>query len=221
MRFAPTLRKKPQPSASRPLSTAFSTALDDDQEEEDVVPESKGGVPRIARVGKASLNVEPIRRPPPSKWGAGSSMAAQEAILLEAKAKAAALAAANSSSTTKSSTLSSATPRLSGGPTRIRRIIPIPPSMTLEDETILPTSSAVGTDVNGFASTSIGIKLAKEQDRKNNRRGKKRKGQGGGGNGEDPALRYGEIPYDPARPCDYVRFSLLSFVSGPPCCSQH
>jgi splicing factor 45 len=84
--------------------------------------------------------------------------------------------------------------------------------MTLEDENILPTASAVGTDVNGFASTAMGQKLAKEQEKKNNKRGKKRKGQGGGGGGEDPALRYGEIPYDPARPCDYVSLRRSSLV---------
>lgn len=158
----------------------------------------------MAKVGKASLNVEPIKRPPPSKWGAGSSMAAQEAILLEAKAKAAAAAAAQGASTsTNQSSSTASAPRRTGAALRVRRIIPIPPSMTLEDETILPTASAAGTDVNGFAATAMGQKLAKEQERKNNKRGKKRKGHGGGG-GEDPALRYGDIPYDPARPCDYV-----------------
>ncbi|GAA6007805.1 hypothetical protein JCM11491_003970 [Sporobolomyces phaffii] len=212
LRFAPVQRKKPgaasAATASRPLATAFSTALDDDDDPV-TAPSGSGGAPRIAKVGKASLNVEPIKRPPPSKWGAGSSMAAQEAILLEAKAKAAAAAAADAASASASASHSSnsaATPRRTGAPTRIRRVIPIPPSMTLEDELILPTPSAAGTDVNGFASTAMGLKLAKEQEKKNNKRGKKRKGQGGGGAAEDPALRYGEIPYDPARPCDYAGY---------------
>ncbi|GAA5903753.1 uncharacterized protein JCM6883_005103 [Sporobolomyces salmoneus] len=214
LRFAPTQRKKPSSLAStssRPISTAFSTSLDEDDETPIAPSTNATGVPRMAKVGKSSLNVEPIKRPPPSKWGAASSMAAQEAILLEAKAKAAAAAAAaansssNSTNQTNFASSSNAPARRTGAPTRIRRIIPIPPSMTLEDETILPTAgSAAGTDVNGFASTAMGQKLAKEQEKKNNKRGKKRKGQGGGG--EDPALRYGEIPYDPARPCDYAGY---------------
>ncbi|GAA5948564.1 hypothetical protein JCM3765_004927 [Sporobolomyces pararoseus] len=216
LRFAPTQRKKPTNSSSsistaRPISTAFSTSLEDDEDDQPA-PTAKpiGGVPRMAKVGKASLNVEPIKRPPPSKWGAASSMAAQEAILLEAKAKAAAAAAKDNNNSSNSSSsnpsTSSTGPRRTGAATRIRRIIPIPPSMTLEDETILPSASAAGTDVNGFASTAMGQKLAKEQEKKNNKRGKKRKGQGGGGGGEDPALRYGEIPYDPSRPCDYAGY---------------
>ncbi|GAA5976992.1 hypothetical protein JCM5350_007519 [Sporobolomyces pararoseus] len=216
LRFAPTQRKKPTNSSSssistaRPISTAFSTSLEDDEDDQ---PSSNakpvGGVPRMAKVGKASLNVEPIKRPPPSKWGAASSMAAQEAILLEAKAKAAAAASKDNNSSNSSSSYHSTSgtaPRRTGAATRIRRIIPIPPSMTLEDETIFPSASAAGTDVNGFASTAMGQKLAKEQEKKNNKRGKKRKGQGGGGGGEDPALRYGEIPYDPSRPCDYAGY---------------
>ncbi|GAA5935861.1 uncharacterized protein JCM15063_001828 [Sporobolomyces koalae] len=206
LRFAPTQRKKPTTAPAKPtLATAFSTALDDDDDDALAAPAPHAGAPRIAKAGKASLNVEPVRRPPPSKWGAGSSMAAQEAILLEAKAKAAAAAAAAGATATATTSSTSAT-RRSGAPTRIRRIIPIPPSMTLEDETILPTPSAAGTDVNGFAATAIGQKLAKEQERKNNKRGKKRKGQSGPGAFDDPALRYGEIPYDPARPCDYAGY---------------
>ncbi|GAA5831102.1 hypothetical protein JCM3766R1_006236 [Sporobolomyces carnicolor] len=207
LRFAPTQRKKPSAaSTARPLSNAFSANLDEDDDTPAQPPANAIGVPRMAKVGKASLNVEPIKRPPPSKWGAGSSMAAQEAILLEAKAKAAAAAAAQGASTsTNQSSSTASAPRRTGAALRVRRIIPIPPSMTLEDETILPTASAAGTDVNGFAATAMGQKLAKEQERKNNKRGKKRKGHGGGG-GEDPALRYGDIPYDPARPCDYAGY---------------
>jgi len=139
-------------------------------------------------------------------------MAGQEAVLLEAKAKAAALAAAESAGGGGEKVQQK---RTSGGPTRVRRIIQIPPSMTLEDEVILPTMPAGGGggDVNGFANSAAGIKLAKELERKNNKnnkRGKKRKG-GGNGAGEDPALRYGEIPYDPARPCDYVSFPSFAF----------
>ncbi|GAA5855484.1 hypothetical protein JCM5353_008894, partial [Sporobolomyces roseus] len=202
LRFAPTQRKKPISTPSRPLSTAFSTSLDDDEPTTEPIPSTS----RIVKAGKAALNVEPIKRPPPSKWGAASSMAGQEAVLLEAKAKAAALAASASAG---GGGVEKVQKRTSGGPVRVRRIIQIPPSMTIEDEVILPTATVGGGgDVNGFASSAAGIKLAKETERKNNKnnkRGKKRKG-GGNGAGEDPALRYGEIPYDPARPCDYAGY---------------
>lgn len=49
-------------------------------------------------------------------------------------------------------------------------------------------------DVNGFRQTAQG----KRANKKN--KGKK----GGGGKKEDPALVFGDSPYEPSRPCDYV-----------------
>ncbi|CEQ41883.1 SPOSA6832_03620 [Sporobolomyces salmonicolor] len=181
LRFAPTVRKKPSTPASRPsaaaLKSAFSTADDDTP-----APSSSNLGPRIAARGKASLSVAPPKAPPPSKWSAVSTPVPE---VFAARTE-----------TAPSASPRPATPSSRATSIRIRRVIAIPPSMTLDDD--LP--SAAGTDVNGFQATAVGKKAAQQQAKKGKRRGK-----GGGGNREDPALAYTDVPYDPARPCDYVR----------------
>ncbi|GAA5930638.1 hypothetical protein JCM1841_006824 [Sporobolomyces salmonicolor] len=182
LRFAPTVRKKPSTPASRPsaaaLKSAFSTADDDTP-----APSSSNLGPRIAARGKASLSVAPPKAPPPSKWSAVSTPVPE---VFAARTE-----------TAPSASPRPATPSSRATSIRIRRVIAIPPSMTLDDD--LP--SAAGTDVNGFQATAVGKKAAQQQAKKGKRRGK-----GGGGNREDPALAYTDVPYDPARPCDYSAY---------------
>ncbi|GAA5868421.1 hypothetical protein JCM1840_006989 [Sporobolomyces johnsonii] len=182
LRFAPTVRKKPSTPASRPsaaaLKSAFSTADDDAP-----APSPSNFGPRIAAKGKASLSVAPPKAPPPSKWSAVSTPLPE---VLAARSESA-----------PSASPRPATPSSRPTSTRIRRVIAIPPSMTLDDD--LP--SAAGTDVNGFQATVAGKKAAQQQAKKG-----KRRGRGGGANREDPALAYTDVPYDPARPCDYSAY---------------
>lgn len=65
--------------------------------------------------------------------------------------------------------------------------------MTLEED--------VG-DVNGFAQTAAGKKAAQMERKRNKKRGGKAR--------DDPALAFADVPYDPARPCDYVRVTAPS-----------
>lgn len=59
--------------------------------------------------------------------------------------------------------------------------------MTLDDE----------EDVNGFKQTSMGKRAEK---RKAHVVGQGKRGRKGG----DPALAFGDTPYEPSKPCDYV-----------------
>lgn len=66
--------------------------------------------------------------------------------------------------------------------TSARRVLAKPPPMTLDDD-----------DINGFKQTTQGKRLENRKSR--SKKGKRK---------DDPALQYGDVPYDPARPCDYV-----------------
>ncbi|GAA5925681.1 hypothetical protein JCM3775_001471 [Rhodotorula graminis] len=182
LRFAPTARKKPATTSSRPpvaaLRAAFS-AVDDDAVA--AVPANAAG-PRIAAVGKASLTANPDKAPPPSKWSAVTRTAVDVKPF------------ASSSSTSGTSTPAARTgsPAAGGAPTatRARRVIAVPPAMVLEDD--------VG-DVNGFAQSAAGKKAAQVERKRGKKRGKAR---------DDPALAFADVPYDPARPCDYSAYKM-------------
>lgn len=68
--------------------------------------------------------------------------------------------------------------------TRVGRVIAKPPPMTLDDD-----------DVNGFRQSTAGKSSMRNENRGSRKKGKRK---------EDPALQFGDTPYDPARPCDYV-----------------
>lgn len=220
LRFAPTARKRPnalagstaKPSASAiALKSAFGAAADDD-DDDDGDARDRGGpgttgnhkrgadhppAYRIPTVGKAALTAAPEKAPPVNKWSAVSRPVEEIKPFASTSTAPSRLASpADAASQTKAG----GKPR-----TRTRRVIANPPAMTLEDEP-LAASTAGGTDVNGFAASAAGQKLAAQQ---NKRRGNKKKKRGGaageGGPHEDPALAFADVPYDPARPCDYVR----------------
>lgn len=211
LRFAPTARKRPnqgglatagaRPSASAlALKSAFGAAADDEDDEGGNARKASGkpathGIPsgfRIAAVGKAALTAAPEKAPPVNKWSAVSRP------VQEIKPFASTSGTGSGSGSRIASPATAAADDKAQPRTRTRRIIANPPPMTLDD---LPLSAAStpGTDVNGFAQSTAGKKLAAQQTKK---RGKKKRG----GNGaDDPELAFADVPYDPARPCDYVR----------------
>ncbi|TKA58408.1 hypothetical protein B0A53_00147 [Rhodotorula sp. CCFEE 5036] len=213
LRFAPTARKRPnaaagnaaKPSASAiALKSAFGAAADDDDngdanDSSSAAAGSKKGVSsgafRIATVGKAALTAAPEKAPPVNKWSAVSRP------VEEIKPFASTSSTANSSSSRLASPADNTKPR-----TRARRVIANPPAMTLEDAPLAASTAGGIVDVNGFAASAAGKKLAAQQNKK---RGKKKRGGAGAGDGggphEDPALAFADVPYDPARPCDYRR----------------
>ncbi|GAA6050772.1 hypothetical protein JCM3770_001637 [Rhodotorula araucariae] len=179
LRFAPTARRKPTPASSRPPAAALLSvfgAVDDDATAE-ALP-AGAAAPRMAAVGKASLTAAPDKAPPPSKWSAVTRTP------VEVKPYASTSTGGDSATAapTARSTVSTTTR------TRVRRIIAVPPAMTLDDDL---------ADVNGFAQTAAGKKAAQLEKKRNKKRGKAR---------DDPALAFADIPYDPARPCDYSAY---------------
>ncbi|POY72424.1 hypothetical protein BMF94_4250 [Rhodotorula taiwanensis] len=214
LRFAPTARKRPnqgglatagaRPSASAlALKSAFGAAADDDDDNDEGGNANKAsgkpaahGIPsgfRIAAVGKAALTAAPEKAPPVNKWSAVSRP------VQEIKPFASTSGTGSGSGSRIASPATTAADDKARPRTRTRRIIANPPPMTLDD---LPLSAAStpGTDVNGFAQSTAGKKLAAQQTKK---RGKKKRG----GNGaDDPELAFADVPYDPARPCDYSAY---------------
>ena len=69
---------------------------------------------------------------------------------------------------------------------RVGRVIPKPPPMTLDDDDV---------------STSLQSRATRNDNRGSRKKGKRK---------EDPALQFGDTPYDPARPCDYVCLGMYS-----------
>ncbi|GAA5898302.1 hypothetical protein JCM8208_006938 [Rhodotorula glutinis] len=184
LRFAPTTRKKPASTSSRPPVAALRAAFGAVDDDAAVVAPSNAPGSRIAAVGKASLTANPDKAPPPSKWSAVTRTAVDVKPF------------ASSSSTSGASTPAARTGSPAAGgsaptATRTRRVIAVPPAMVLEDE--------VG-DVNGFAQSAAGKKAAQAE----RKRGKKR----GGEARDDPALAFADVPYDPARPCDYSAYKM-------------
>ncbi|BGP38548.1 hypothetical protein JCM10450v2_002497 [Rhodotorula kratochvilovae] len=177
LRFAPTARRKPAAPSSRTPAAALLSAFGavEDDASSDAAP-AGAAAPRIAKVGKASLTAAPDKAPPPSKWSAVTRTATV--------VKPFASTGGNSGSSTPVRTAAPATTS-----TRVRRVIAVPPAMTLDDD--------VGTDVNGFAQTAAGKKAAQMEKKRNKKRGKAR---------DDPALAFADVPYDPARPCDYSAY---------------
>ncbi|GAA5869078.1 hypothetical protein JCM3774_002468 [Rhodotorula dairenensis] len=217
LRFAPTARKRPnapagvaaRPSASAiALKSAFGAAADDDDDGDHPggpTGAKKDPVPayRIPAVGKAALTAAPERAPPVNKWSAVSRPVEEIKPF-----------ASTSSTSAPSSRLASpadSNAQTTAPRTRARRVIANPPAMTLEDAPLAAATAGGIVDVNGFASSAAGKKLAAQQ---NKRRGKKKRGGGGGGGAgdgsggahEDPALAFADVPYDPARPCDYSAY---------------
>ena len=220
LRFAPTARKRPnaaagnaaKPSASAiALKSAFGAAADDDDngdanDSSSAAAGSKKGVSsgafRIATVGKAALTAAPEKAPPVNKWSAVSRP------VEEIKPFASTSSTANSSSSRLASPADNTKPR-----TRARRGVANTPAMTLEDAPLAASTAGGIVDVNGFAASAAGKKLAAQQNKK---RGKKKRGGAGAGDGggphEDPALAFADVPYDPARPCDYVRGRVIPSI---------
>lgn len=66
--------------------------------------------------------------------------------------------------------------------------------MTLDDD-----------DVKGFKQTAAGKRAVRNEGKSGRKKGKKR---------EDPALQFGDTPYDAARPCDYVRVLKMAGPAG-------
>ncbi|BGP54475.1 hypothetical protein JCM8202_001553 [Rhodotorula sphaerocarpa] len=220
LRFAPTVRKKPNSqgvaanargSASAfALKSAFGAAADDDDGGNDGSPAARGsgagaGMPagyRMATVGKAALTAMPEKAPPVNKWSAVSRP------VEEIKPFAGSSKANSASNMQRASpvTADSATSDPSAGRARARprRIIANPPAMTLDDAP-LAAATTPGTDVNGFEQSAAGKKLAAQQNKKRGGK-KKRGGAGGAGPHEDPALAFADVPYDPTRPCDYSAY---------------
>ncbi|BGP30742.1 hypothetical protein JCM10296v2_002499 [Rhodotorula toruloides] len=178
LRFAPTVRKKPATPSSRPsavaLKSVFGTADDDSAA---AAPPAAAG-PRIAAVGKASLVAAPDKAPPPSKWGAVSKPA------VEVKPFAGGSVTSDSGTSTPAKPATSSRTR-----TRVRRVIAVPPAMVLEEDL---------SDVNGFAATAAGKKLAQMEKKKGKKKGRMQR--------DDPALAFADVSYDPARPCDYSAY---------------
>lgn len=167
------------------------------------------GAFRIAAVGKAALTAAPEKAPPVNKWSAVSRP-------VEEIKPFASTSTVGSSSSRLASPADNANINPNKPRTRARRVIANPPAMTLEDAP-LAASTAGGIDVNGFAASAAGKKLAAQQNKK---RGKKKRGGAGAGDGgphEDPALAFADVPYDPARPCDYVR-ALPCLAIAVSCC---
>ncbi|GAA5852368.1 hypothetical protein JCM9279_001178 [Rhodotorula babjevae] len=183
LRFAPTTRKKPAATSSRPPVAALRAAFGAVDDDAPAAAPANGAGPRIAAVGKASLTANPDKAPPPSKWSAVTKTAVDVKPF------------ASSSSTSGASTPAARTgsPAAGGGPTatRTRRVIAVPPAMVLEDD--------VGGDVNGFAQSAAGKKAAQADRKRSKKRGKAR---------DDPALAFADVPYDPARPCDYSAYKM-------------
>ncbi|GAA6037225.1 hypothetical protein JCM8097_008630 [Rhodosporidiobolus ruineniae] len=190
LRFAPTVRKKATPSTSKPGAAALKSvfgAVEDDAPAS--APAGAAGAPRMAAKGKASLLAQPVKALPKSKWGSGSSQAHKESETIKPFAPATNTAA--SASSAGSSSTSAAPIRL-----RARRVIAVPPSMTLDDD-VKPVAGSAGDDVNGFKATEAGKKLAQMEKKRTKKKGKGK---------DDPALAFADVPYDPARPCDYAAY---------------
>ncbi|GAA5967035.1 hypothetical protein JCM11641_000420 [Rhodosporidiobolus odoratus] len=187
LRFAPTVRKKPAPSAvSRPgaiaLKSVFGASADADDDEGAVTAQAA----RFVTKGKASLVAQPDKKAPINKWSAVSKPEAAELVKPFAP------------STNTSSAPASASPApTTATRTRARRII-VPPSFVLED--IVQDAPKDAGDVNGFQNSAAGMKLAQQEKK----REKKKKGKGKAR--DDPALAFTSVPYDPARPCDYAAY---------------
>lgn len=227
LRFAPTVRKKPNSQGAAAnargsasafaLKSAFGAAADDDDGGNDGSPAARGsgagaGMPagyRMATVGKAALTAMPEKAPPVNKWSAVSRP------VEEIKPFAGSSKANSASNMQRASpvTADSATSDPSAGRARARprRIIANPPAMTLDDAP-LAAATTPGTDVNGFEQSAAGKKLAAQQNKKRGGK-KKRGGAGGAGPHEDPALAFADVPYDPTRPCDYVRVPCAGHAS--------
>ncbi|GJN87341.1 hypothetical protein Rhopal_000290-T1 [Rhodotorula paludigena] len=177
LRFAPTTRKKPSTPSSRPSAAALRSVFGAAEDDATAAPPAGASGPRIAAVGKVSLTTAPDKAPPPSKWTAVSKP--------QVEIKPFASTSGNASPAPSSK---SATPGAASTRTRVRRIIAAPPAMTLEEDL---------TDVNGFAQSEAGKKAAQQNKKRGKKRGKAR---------DDPALAFGDIQYDPARPCDYSAY---------------
>ncbi|BGO90260.1 hypothetical protein NBRC10512_004781 [Rhodotorula toruloides] len=178
LRFAPTVRKKPATPSSRPSAVALKSVFGTADDDSAAAPPPAAAGPRIAAVGKASLVAAPDKAPPPSKWGAVSKPA------FEVKPFAGGSVTSDSGTSTPAKPATSARTR-----TRVRRVIAVPPAMVLEEDL---------SDVNGFAATAAGKKLAQMEKKKGKKKGRMQR--------DDPALAFADIPYDPARPCDYSAY---------------
>ncbi|BGP01414.1 hypothetical protein RTG_01164 [Rhodotorula toruloides ATCC 204091] len=178
LRFAPTVRKKLATPSSRPSAVALKSVFGTADDDSATAPPPAAAGPRIAAVGKASLVAAPDKAPPPSKWGAVSKPA------FEVKPFAGGSSTSDSGTSTPAKPATSARPR-----TRVRRVIAVPPAMVLEDDL---------SDVNGFAATAAGKKLAQMEKKKGKKKGRMQR--------DDPALAFADVPYDPARPCDYSAY---------------
>ncbi|BGP14508.1 hypothetical protein JCM10213_003094 [Rhodosporidiobolus nylandii] len=187
LRFAPTVRKKPASAAPKPSAAALKSvfgAADADDDDSPSAPAAGGAY--VAVKGKASLLAQPVKAPPKSKWGAGSSQAG----VAEAIKPFAPSASANAAPSPAAAVIK---PR-----TRARRVIAVPPAMTLEHEPAPQGAPTEAGDVNGFRASEAGKKAA-ALEKKRNKKGKKKAR-------DDPALAFADVPYDPARPCDYAAY---------------
>ncbi|KAK4050071.1 hypothetical protein OIV83_003641 [Microbotryomycetes sp. JL201] len=133
--------------------------------------------PRI--VGNAKPSIHPIGGTSGSSSNAQSSSTQASSSIQHAREP-------MPSSSTASSVLKAVVPLVDHAQPRSskRRVIAKPPAMTLDDE-----------DVNG----SKPITQEKRTEQRNSKRKKGRRK-------DDPALQFGDVPYDPSRPCDYAAF---------------
>ncbi|ORY88792.1 hypothetical protein BCR35DRAFT_301125 [Leucosporidium creatinivorum] len=133
--------------------------------------------PRIVGRAKPALSATPAAIPR-GRWGSASSTADPVPV------------ATTSSASPVPTSAASPAPPAQAQPIRIGRTLARPPPMTLDDE----------EDVNGFKQTSAGKRAEK---RKAHAVGN---GKGKGRKREDPALAFGDTPYEPSRPCDYSAY---------------
>ena len=166
---------------------------------------------------KAALGFQPVVRKRPAAGSAAlkprmattttmAAVAAGPSVSSTANASssasplAAAAPATQSAEPAPASTSAPAT--TTGGTSMVGRTLIVAPSMTLADE-----------DVNGFASSAAGKKAhAQANKRTGGNKKSKAKRRGGAGAEEDPSLAW-TAEYDPARPTDYVRVTIVSLAS--------